>query len=599
MTVLTACSMPVTTASAIGESPNPTLTPSPIPTATETPVPTPTIVPSPTRVPPTPTPVTADARNTALHRIQQITPLLTADYAKHRDEIVAAVQDATRTYLDGVNDVAALKGSAGARDDLANVLTFNWPDGKRITRPKIDAVEIDKTVTVLLVAHDVQSLPMQLFVRQGGKLQATVLQPPLLGRHNPDVAFRGMLLEKVADVNGDGRQEIIIHTDWLSADSAPYTIDVLRWDPTGQKGQGGFVSLFTADIINWTAGPSGWSLVPHGEGQDIVTKCAAWGAFDFHLLIHPGLTRTYTWQSTGFSLAGVALDSPVSQRDAFDRGEFSFRRGDYAAAILRYRQVIDTKSLKADPGAKTNWIALAWFRIGESQALLHDLPSASASLGKAVDAGGSIGALAKTFRDSMGQYDGLTRAFAAIQASDIATQLAQGKAPDLGIEVDATGLLWPGPGVAAYLEAHPGVETASDAWVKSNLQSLGMRVTDLISDDYEGNFGNDYVALLPVGTATTAWVMSGRGGHWRALAATWPPENPVKLGESKHNADAPGFSVGLGQLFPNKAQEYTLSMADGQPVISTGPTHAAVPRQFPGVSGDCTIAQGLLEGPKS
>lgn len=229
-----------------------------------------------------------------------------------------------------------------------------------------------------------------------------------------------------------------MRTDWLSGNSSPYTIGILGWD--GRR----LAPLFIGDVSNWSVGQADWQLVPHGGSQDVVMRCPAWGPFDHHLLQHPTLTRAYRWNGNAFTLANVALAPAIDLRDAFNRAEVAFRQGAYATAISRYRVVTSDHTLQPEKDDRTNWVALAWLRIGQSPALLGDARPAPTSLARAVAAGGTIDSLARAFGDALGPTDKVAQTFAALQASDGARQLQDGTASNLGYVIDPSGLFFPG-----------------------------------------------------------------------------------------------------------------------------------------------------------
>jgi hypothetical protein len=331
----------------------------------------------------------------------------------------------------------------------------------------------------------------------------------------------------------------------------------------------------------------------------VVVQCPAWGPFVFHLLQHPTLTRTYRWNGSAFALLGVTLAPATYQRDAFNRAEVAFRQGDWAAAITRYRVVTEDPALKSEQYEKTNWPALTWLRIGESQALLGDLGDARASLSQAVAAGGTIGGLASAFGAALGQPDGVVRGFAAIQASSVMQQLPSHTAGNLDFDLDAPGLLWLGAALAAYLDAHPNAAGESAATLRSQLQALGLQVSGLVRADLEGDGHAELVALLPAGRPTPAWVMTEQAGRWQALPVGAAPDDWRSIGEAVAAPGGHAELVPLQRAFGRPAITY-IGMAHGQLVFadSTAPMPTPHPAAWAAHSAStCNIMEGLSGAP--
>ncbi|MGI8913173.1 MAG: hypothetical protein ACR2JY_05170 [Chloroflexota bacterium] len=387
----------------------PTMPPSPAPTW---PAPsTPTVAPVAM--------TSADvARAAARMHVTVAASLLGDHYFQNLARVAAALQAATRSYLKGVAGIATLQTESSARDDLTRLLTLpgRWGPG-----PTVEVPSLDGTFAVLLVSYPLTGLPVQAFYQLDGRLHALTLTPGL----SSDRALGNfhMRFDRAVDVTGDGRKELIVRTDWLSGDSSPYTIGILGWD--GRR----LAPLFIGDVSNWSVGQADWQLVPHGGSQDVVMRCLAWGPFDHHLLQHPTLTRAYRWNGNAFTLANVALAPAIDLRDAFNRAEVAFRQGAYATAISRYRVVTSDHTLQPEKDDRTNWVALAWLRIGQSPALLGDARPAPTSLARAVAAGGTIDSLARAFGDALGPTDKVAQAFAALQASDGRDNCRTGRLP--------------------------------------------------------------------------------------------------------------------------------------------------------------------------
>ena len=125
-------------------------------------------------------------------------------------------------------------------------------------------------------------------------------------------------------------------------------------------------------------------------------------------------------------------------RDRFNRAEAAFERGDYESAATGYLAVT-AGDLEIDEELGIDWVAFAYFRLGQIAALRDD-PVASEYLSAAVARGGAVGELAATFGRALADGSVLD-AFSTLQRSDVPARVFRGEAEGLDYIVDGTRLL--------------------------------------------------------------------------------------------------------------------------------------------------------------
>lgn len=553
----------------------------PRPTATATlPRPSPSVVS-------TATPDAFAARDEVRKKVTAASALIGPQYFQQRDQIAADLQTALRTYLEQVAPLATLRSDSAARADLAEALTLLPPTGSGATlpadRPTLDVVTVGGNEPVLLLSYRQVGLPVFAAYPVGDWLQVTTLQPgPPNGLPEPNSLVR---LDRATDLTGDGQNELVLTSAIQGGSGMTTILGILGW--TGR----GFAPLLTESVSQW-AGPASWALVPDGPTQDVVIHCPAFGPFDHKLLPHPQLTRTFHWNGKEFALSSATLTPARYQRDAFNRAEVAFRDDDFATAITRYRVVIDDHALQADKDTKTDWPALAWLRIGESQALAGDLAHAKGSLDQAVPAGGTIGALAKRFRDALAQPDGVVRGIAALQASDGEQRLRAASNSNVDFPVDAPGLVSPGLAISAYLQAHPEAAGESASALKAALGKLGLQVTGLSKVDLNGDGQDEIVALLPVGPATTGWIIVRQDGHWKALVLNSDGVSWARIGAIEPRHDQSGQLVALVKAGNVQPPDTLVGLTNDRPQFFAL-NGTPLPQESPYFPGQCSVAEAV------
>ncbi len=184
------------------------------------------------------------------------------------------------------------------------------------------------------------------------------------------------------DLNGDGRADLLLSTELRGASATIYYLDAFVWRDGGPE-----------NVLEWPveywAEPSSWTLQDGAVGREFVMTCPAFGIYDAKLLPHPIQTWVYGWDGQRFALSQTLLPEPIGTRDRFNRAEAAFERGDYAAATPGFLAVTGG-SLDGDEDLGVDWVAFAYFRLGQIAALSDD-PAANDYLAAAMERGGGGG----------------------------------------------------------------------------------------------------------------------------------------------------------------------------------------------------------------
>lgn len=243
----------------------------------------------------------------------------------------------------------------------------------------VQAVDTDDDHLLDLIAvaappkeHEYRTGPVQLF--RGADLQAGRFSPYLLTYGG---TFRR--IEQVADINGDGRTEIVIsngpygsgaNIDWL----------VYQWQGSTYR------LLFDALVESW-AGTNDLTISP---GQ-ITLTCTPMGVYDHHLYPHRQHREVWTWDGGAYHLSSHDAPPPTNQRQAVNDGEAHFRNQAYGKALPLYQRALGLPNQADDP----DWAPYIHFRLGQTLALLGRREEGAKELGIASQAGGLLGLTAK------------------------------------------------------------------------------------------------------------------------------------------------------------------------------------------------------------
>jgi tetratricopeptide (TPR) repeat protein len=327
-----------------------------------------------------------------------------------------------------------------------------------------------------------------------------------------DIVSSGLgQIARVADLNGDGRPEVVATYETVGASATTTEVYVTRWD--GQ----GFRLLFSTSVNDW-AGAGEWELVQRDGQYDLRTTCVVFGAYDHKLLPHPTLTSTYRWAGDTYVLASTQIAPPTTHRQQVNVAEAAFARGDYRQAINEYQKAINDPSLKSDEmgGPEPDWPGYAWFRLGECYALLGEEAPARAALEKARQAGSTLGDLAATFLAAYQNPDGAIKGLAAVLRSDLLSKLDTDQAGNLGFPIDALTLSAPQTAFATYFTAHPEAASLPLEVLTVNLQAVGLPFQQVVAADLDGDGQREVALSLTIGRYQRLLLVLPEAGHWRA-----------------------------------------------------------------------------------
>jgi len=486
--------------------PSSTLTPTPTEHATRTtpPLPTPTSLPAAT-----PTLSGEDvpahlARARAL-RQQQGCPLCPLDPAASEALIATAT-----AYLNTRLDPAQPLAQQPARlDELAGLLKLD-----DAFQPRLAVADADgdgQGDLLLSLGFAFGGTPALVFRRQEGRYAAFRLPALAPGEEASYIVTSGLgQIERVADLNGDGRPEVVATYEVVGASAVNTEVYVTRWD--GQ----GFRPLFSISVNNW-AGAGEWELVPRAGQYDLRTTCVVFGAYDHKLLPHPTLTSTYRWAGDTYVLASAQIAPPTTRRQQVNLAEAAFARGDYRQAIAEYQKAINDPSLKSDEMGvpEPDWAGYAWFRLGECYALLGEEAPARAALEKARQAGSTLGDLAATFLAAYQNPDGAIRGMAAVLRSDWLSKLDTDQAGNLGFPIQALTLAAPQTAFATYFTAHPEAASLPLEALTRMLQAVGLPFQQVVSADLDGDGQREVALSLTIGRYQRLLLVLPEAGRWR------------------------------------------------------------------------------------
>jgi tetratricopeptide (TPR) repeat protein len=391
----------------------------------------------------------------------------------------------------------------------------------------------------VLVDTGLRMIPVLAFNWDGSDYVSSLI-PPDLSLAGPEAwgAANGRVrLERVGDITGDGQVEIVVTQTVYGASAANIRLLILRWEV------GIFETLFDRMMVEW-AGPVKWELTPAADQEEIKLSYAILGVHDSKDLPHTVATELWRWDGTEYLMVSYAQSPPETRRQQFNLADVDFQRRDYTAAIAAYEKVIQDESLGVEEEtAEVDWIALAHFRLGQCQAMLGGEERALQELAVAAESGPTLEDLAGAFSDSYQLPGGLVRAWGALQRAGLYQKVYEGQAGNLGAPVDAFHLLFPGGGVAAYLDGHPEVvEQGGDAMV-SALGELGLAIEGAAVADLDGDGQLEVVFVTADNWVQHAWLAFRGGDRW--LLDIAEVDESLSIGNVVQVGDGPGQAVTL------------------------------------------------------
>jgi|GEM_PF-3416537 len=235
----------------------------------------------------------------------------------------------------------------------------------------------------------------------------------------------GTKVEQVADVNGDGRAELVVTALQAGASAGHTFLYIYRWNGDG------FDILFTDHLSNWI-GPNDWRV---GDGS-VSIQCRPLGPYEGKMMEHRQQTELFRWDPArgGYVLAERVIAPVPSRILQVSAAELLFQQGDFAAATEQFRRVGDLPVLNPRPD-DPDWIAYAHLRLGQIAALSGRPEDALTELEQATRGANPVAEAAARFRDGYRQ-SGPAAGFEALWAWVRRTAFA----PDTADVLTAT---WP------------------------------------------------------------------------------------------------------------------------------------------------------------
>ena len=360
--------------------------------------------------------------------------------------------------------------------------------------------------------------------------------------HSPEQLSPLLVL---TDLTGDGVADILLTYNFPGGSGFHLQPLALQWRDDA------FQTIFAAHLINW-AGQARLILEPDSTSagsQQIVLSYPYLYAdgFDHKQFHHPLGQQVWRWsQADGrFTQADASVDlehsdsdptkiAPLSYRLHWltNEGEQAYRQGDYDTALLRYNQVLTLAGESAwQPGRQeVGWPTYAAFRRALTL-MLRGQADASPPAGWPAEGLASLQAVAADESDPLGglavaflsAYDddtplGLAQGIAAMQSVDIYRLFYDGVPGPLVFPInDPNGIVYPGAGLTAYLNAQPQPLTEADE-IQRGLLANGFAVEKL-----DLNQAGILQVTLRTPSASSAkerlvdWVLAQEASVWRVI----------------------------------------------------------------------------------
>lgn len=486
-----------------------------------------------------------------------------------QDDALSAAQEALSAY-EPVTDaqpvvnvllssIASWLDAGGEPSTLETILNETPMEAKR---GPVTVTELDLTGGPEYRARDVvvripaMGLPLLVFVNEDGSPSrfAGYALPPDLEAIRTDFPLETTEIDKPAvqleDLTGDSVPEVLFASMFAGASSYRLRPNAFQWR------EGDFRLIFAADLVSW-AGRSDYTLEPDPTGkgslQIVLTYPHLYShGFDHKMINHPAGRQVWRWSPDAekFVLSEEQVDLeqsgwesgsepglPVTAEDRLrwltNEGEAAFRAGRYEEAVPWYEQVLAEAGAEDwQPGeGEPDWAAYAAFRRAEALLLLgqgdEGLPAMEAV---ATDMEGDLlGELARAFLQGYGSGqdpDAAARGVAAMQGGDLYAHLYYERSGALRFPMEASGILYPGAGMAAYLNAHPDLAGDLPA-LRAGLAEIGFHVGGVLAHE-----NGDLSIIVPLPNRSYAygqdsWVLAVDGDRWHVSLPSGEGEWPT------------------------------------------------------------------------
>lgn len=349
----------------------------------------------------------------------------------------------------------------------------------------------------------------------------------------------------LTDLTGDGVADILLTYNFPGGSGFHLQPLALQWRDDA------FHPIFAAHLINW-AGQSRLILELDSTGagsQQIVLSYPYLYAdgFDHKQFHHPLGQQIWRWsQPDGrFTKADASIDLEHSESDTTksaplsyqlhwltNEGEQAYRQGDYDTALLRYNQVLTlAKKAAWQPGQQeADWPTYAAFRRALTL-MLRGQADASPPTGWPAEGLASLQAVAADESDPLSglaitflsAYDddtplGLAQGIAAMQTVNFYRLFYDGIPGPLVFPIDdPDGIIYPGAGLAASLNAQPQPLTDVGE-IQRGLLASGFAVEKIDLNQVEVV----QITLRTPGASSAKerlvdWMLAQEGSVWRVI----------------------------------------------------------------------------------
>lgn len=226
--------------------------------------------------------------------------------------------------------------------------------------------------------------------------------------------------------------------------------------------------------------------------------------------------------------SGWEPDNPATVEDQLhwfiNEGEVAFRSRDHEVALKWYEKVMTAARSEAwsQGGDQPDWVVYARFRRAETLALQGRSDEALPAMRSVADdyAEDPLGCLAVTLLDGYDDGSGAyaaARGVAAMQSENLYEHLYNERSGALRFPMNASGILYPGAGLVAYLEAHPLPMNDTEELL-AGLREIGFAAEDVQHERIGMTYTEMTITLkLPDvpngGERVVLWTLGGYSGH--------------------------------------------------------------------------------------
>lgn len=247
----------------------------------------------------------------------------------------------------------AVTASRGNVEDLARRLT-SLGEG---TRPSVTRADTDGDGQPdIVISFGWCAIPIMVF-RAAAPGQAVTLSGPgnVLNWHGS----AGARIDRVADVNSDGKPELVIEFHAAGGSAAHKWVYIYQWK------DGQFHPLFHDQLSDWV-GENHWSVEP----GTVTVQCHPFGPYEFKMMEHRQQTDVYRWhpEAQRYELTKRSVQPVPSRHLQVTKAEQSFQQGQYDVAAEEFRKVSKVPVLHQHRDAP-DWVTYAHLRHGQIYAL--------------------------------------------------------------------------------------------------------------------------------------------------------------------------------------------------------------------------------------